>query len=198
MKVNNGFRSLVVSATRVKLIHQLFYFPHEIHYVRELVRSTGEEINSVRRELANLLAGNIVESEVRGNRLYYWASPTSPLFDDLVLLAHKTHGLGRQIFRNKLKLGKLKFVLFSRDFICNNQKNNDNVDIIFVGTPTLKALENLVKAEQEVYGLEINYMVMDKTELQLRRNRRDPVIIDFFLSYPAVIIGSTSDLSHFE
>ena len=135
MKVNNGFRSLVVSATRVKLIHQLFYFPHEIHYVRELVRSTGEEINSV---------------------------------------------------------------LFSRDFICNNQKNNDTVDIIFVGTPTLKALENLVKAEQEVYGREINYMVMDKTELQLRRNRRDPVIIDFFLSYPAVIIGSTSDLSHFE
>lgn len=198
MKTSNNFRSLVISATRVKLIHQLFYFPHEIHYVRELVRSTGEEINSVRRELANLKNGNLIESEVRGNRLYYWANPNSSLYDDLILLAHKTHGLGRLIAKNRIKLGKLKHVLFSRDFICNNPKSNDTVDIIFIGNPLLKPLENLIKIEQELYQREINYMIMSKDELQLRRSRRDPFIIDFFLSYPAVIIGSTSDLSHLE
>ena len=198
MKASSSLKTLVVSSTRLKIIHQLFYFPSEIRYVRELVRSTGEEINSVRRELANLKAGNIIESEVRGNRLYYWANPGSSLYDDLVILAHKSSGLGAKLAKNKLKLGKLKFVLYSRDFICNNQKKSGSVDIIFVGSPTLKLIENLVHGEEEKRGHEINYMVMDKQELILRKSRRDPFIIDFFLSYPAVIIGSSSDLSSIE
>ena len=102
MKASSSLKTLVVSSTRLKIIHQLFYFPSEIRYVRELVRSTGEEINSVRRELANLKAGNIIESEVRGNRLYYWANPGSSLYDDLVILAHKSSGLGAKLAKNKL------------------------------------------------------------------------------------------------
>ena len=198
MKASSSLRSLVVSATRVKIIHQLFYYPNQILYVRELVRATNEEINSVRRELANLKEANIIESEVRGNRLYYWANLTSPLFDDLMILTHKTFGLGAKIAKHKLSLGKLKFVLYSRDFLCNNQKKADSVDIIFVGSPSIKSLENIIKSEEEKRGREINYMIMDRQELVLRKSRRDPFIIDFFLSYPAVIIGSSADLSHIE
>ncbi len=196
MKASSSLKSLVISTTRLKLIHQFFYTPKEIFYVRQLVRATNEEINSVRRELANLKAGNIVESEVRGNRLYYWANPGGSLFDDLLLLTHKTYGLGAKIIKHKKRLGKLKFVLFNRDFIAGNIKTTDSVDIIFVGSPTLKVLDTLIKAEETSRGREINYMVMDKDELILRKSRRDPFIIDFFLSYPAVIIGSSLDLSH--
>ncbi|MCL4384474.1 hypothetical protein M1116_03400 [Patescibacteria group bacterium] len=198
MKASSSLRSLIVSGTRLKIIHQLFYFPNEIRYVRELVRGTGEEINSVRRELSNLKESNVVESEVRGNRLYYWANPSSSLYDDLLLLTHKSSGLGAKLANNKVRLGKLKYVLYSRDFICNNQKKTGTVDIIFVGNPTLKVIESLIKAEEERRGREINYMVMDKQELILRKTRRDPFIIDFFLSYPAVIIGSSSSLSNIE
>src|SRR6185436_12293026 len=59
------------SKTRVKLL-QLFYGnPNRSFYVREITRKIDEQINSVRRELANLLSIGIITSDANNNRLYY-------------------------------------------------------------------------------------------------------------------------------
>src|SRR5206468_11122007 len=59
------------SKTRVKLL-QLFYSnPNRSFYVREITRKIDEQINSVRRELANLLSIGIIKSDTNNNRLYY-------------------------------------------------------------------------------------------------------------------------------
>ena len=59
------------SKTRVKLL-QLFYSnPNRSFYVREITRKIDEQINSVRRELANLLSIGIISSDTNNNRLYY-------------------------------------------------------------------------------------------------------------------------------
>src|SRR3954469_19698913 len=59
------------SKTRVKLL-QLFYSnPNRAFYVREITRKIDEQINSVRRELSNLLSIGIITSGPTQNRLYY-------------------------------------------------------------------------------------------------------------------------------
>ena len=59
------------SKTRVKLL-QLFYSnPNRSFYVREITRKINEQINSVRRELSNLLSIGIITSDATQNRLYY-------------------------------------------------------------------------------------------------------------------------------
>ena len=59
------------SKTRVKLL-QLFYSnPNRAFYVREITRKIDEQINSVRRELSNLLSIGIITSDATNNRLYY-------------------------------------------------------------------------------------------------------------------------------
>src|SRR5277367_1698045 len=59
------------SKTRVKLL-QLFYSnPNRSFYVREITRKIDEQINSVRRELSNLLSIGIITSDANNNRLYY-------------------------------------------------------------------------------------------------------------------------------
>jgi len=59
------------SKTRVKLL-QLFYTnPNRAFYVREITRKIDEQINSVRRELANLLSIGLITSDATNNRLYY-------------------------------------------------------------------------------------------------------------------------------
>jgi hypothetical protein len=59
------------SKTRVKLL-QLFYSnPNRAFYVREITRKINEQINSVRRELSNLLSIGIITSDATKNRLYY-------------------------------------------------------------------------------------------------------------------------------
>ena len=53
---------------------ELFYSnPNRSFYVREITRKIDEQINSVRRELSNLLNIGIITSDTNNNKLYYLA-----------------------------------------------------------------------------------------------------------------------------
>lgn len=59
------------SKTRVKLLKLFMSNPNRSFYVREITRKVEEQINSVRRELANLLSLGIITSDSTNNKLYY-------------------------------------------------------------------------------------------------------------------------------
>jgi len=196
MKIQTSIKQIFVSQTRIKLINILFYKPDEIYFVRQLVRLTGEEINSVRRELENLKKAGIIEFEWRSNKLFYWANKTSPLFYDLLVLANKNSGLGLKLQNKNESLGNIKLVLYNYKFAVNDHRNPDQIDLIIVGDVSLKEVATFLDQEEEERGHEINYMVMDKSEFQLRKQKRDQFIVDFFLNCPVVIIGSSSEIAN--
>ena len=79
------------SKTRVKLLHLFYSNPNRSFYVREITRKIDEQINSVRRELANLLSVGIIKSDDASNRLYYevnqgyeYYNPLSTIFGCLL------------------------------------------------------------------------------------------------------------------
>lgn len=59
------------SKTRVKLLKLFFSNPNRPFYVREITRKIEEQINSVRRELANMLSLGLITSDDANNKLYY-------------------------------------------------------------------------------------------------------------------------------
>src|SRR5579864_1295719 len=74
------------SKTRVKLL-QLFYGnPNRSFYVREITRKIDEQINSVRRELANLLSIGIISSDTTNNRLYYEVNQNYDFYKPLAMI----------------------------------------------------------------------------------------------------------------
>ncbi len=193
MRTTAVLRSLLVSQTRQKLLKVFFKTPGEMFYVRQLVRLVDEEINSVRRELIKLKAAGVVTAEGRGNRLYYQANKDNSLFIDLVLLANKTTGLVLGL-QKKLLTGKIWLVLAHPSLLLPMQKGKESIDLVIVGDASVRSIEQIIKEEEEIKGREINYMVMDKAELKLRRVRRDPVLVDFMLSFPFVIWGNPEGL----
>lgn len=197
MKIQASLKSVFVSKTRLKLITALFLNPNELFYVRQLVRLVDEEINSVRRELDNLKKAGIIDSEPRGNRLYYWANNSSPLFYDLLILANKNSGLGLKLQKKNESFNSIKLVLYNYKFAVNQKRNQDTIDLIIVGDLfSLKEVDSLIKQEEKDRGHEINYMVMSKNEFKMRKQKRDQFLVDFFLSCPIVIIGSSAEISN--
>ena len=63
--------ALFGSKTRVKLLHLFLNNPGQPFYVREITRKIGEQINSVRRELSNMINIGIITSDSADNKLYY-------------------------------------------------------------------------------------------------------------------------------
>ena len=167
---------LITSKTRVKLLYILLNSPSEMYHVRELVRRSEEEINAVRRELLLLEKKGIVQKEQRANRVYCYLNKAYPFYFDLIRIYSKTMGLGGDIIKNKVKLGKIKYAMLSGKFVLRSKDNPEEVDLLVVGTVVLPELALLVRNEEAKRSQEINYTVMTEEEFNFRKKRRDPFI----------------------
>ncbi len=187
-------KDLLVSKVRVKLLEIFLSQPRDIFYVRQLVRETGEEINAVRRELANMEAKGMVRKEARANRLYYEFRTDYPLYSDLLSLVAKTTGLGQELIKNKNKIGKLKFVMLSGKFIRKKKREQSEVDLLVVGEVVLPQLAALIREFEAKIKREINYTVMSKEEFDFRKARRDPFLQGILLNSRVMLIGDEDEL----
>lgn len=187
-------KDLIISRVRVKILRLYFLDPSKIYHVREIVRRTEEEINAVRRELSHLEKVGLMSKERRANRLFYCLRRDYPLYFDLLNLISKTSGLGGDIFKNRVKLGKIKFAMISGRFIRNLPRETNHVDLLIIGKIVLPELSQLVRQEEVKREREINYTVMSEEEFDFRKKRRDPFVLDILRGSRLMLIGDEEEL----
>lgn len=186
---------IITSKARIKLLGVFLSNPSQMYHVRELVRRTGDEINAVRRELAFLEKKGILEREPRANRVYYSLSKTYAFYFDLLRLGAKTMGLGADILKNRVKLGKIKYAMFSGKFARKIKDNPDEVDLLVVGTAVvLPELSLLIRDEEKKINTEINYTVMTEDEFNFRKKKRDPFITSILSGSRIMLIGDEESM----
>lgn len=185
---------LITSKSRIKVLNVFLTSPSEMLHVRELVRRTNDEINAVRRELSFLEKNGILIREPRANRVYYSLSKSYPFYSDLLSLGAKTIGLGGEVLKNRAKLGKIKYAMFSGKFIKREKKEEDSVDFLLVGTIVLPELALLVKNEEKRLSTEINYTVMSEEEFAFRKKRSDPFIYSILSGSRCMLIGDEDSM----
>jgi DNA-binding transcriptional ArsR family regulator len=185
---------LITSQSRVKLLSVLLAQPTEMFHVRELVRRTGDEINAVRRELLFLEKKGILNREPRANRVYYSLSKNYPFYFDLLKIGAKITGLGGEILKNRVKIGKIKYAMFSGKFVRRMEKDVTDVDFIIVGTIVLPELAVLIRDEEKRLGREINYTVMTEEEFSFRKKKRDPFILSVLTGSRVMLYGDEESM----
>jgi hypothetical protein len=173
------------SKTRVKLL-QLFYGnPNRSYYVREITRKIDEQINSVRRELANLLSIGIIVSETTNNRLYYEVNQAYEFYDPLLTIfgqtttgdktpsaAKKNKAVNAE--QEKMKaLGNLELVLYTGQF---TRDESSGIDMLLVGDLNQNALQKFITELESKEGKEIRYAVMPLEEFSYRRQIKDKFV----------------------
>jgi hypothetical protein len=183
------FDDLITSKTRTKLLTLFLNNPTEMYHVREVVRRVDEEINAVRRELILLEKKGVLKKEPRANRVYYYLDKSYPFFSDLIRINAKTSGLGADIIKNKMKLGKLKYAMLSGKYVAGSSENPENVDLLVVGTVVLPELTLLIRQEEAKTKHEINYTVMTEEEFAFRKKRRDPFIAAIIFGSRCMLLG---------
>jgi hypothetical protein len=188
------FSDLITSKSRVKLLNVFLSSPTDMFHVRELVRRTGDEINAVRRELAHLEKNSILSREPRANRVYYYLNKNYEFYFDLLRLGAKNIGLGSGIIKNRVKLGRVKYAMFSGRFARRLPKGPEDVDLIVVGSVVLPELALLVRDEEKRLDTEINYTVMTEEEFEFRKKKRDPFILSILFGSRVMLIGDEESM----
>lgn len=168
------------SKTRVKLL-QLFYSnPNRAFYVREITRKIDEQINSVRRELANLLSVGIIKSENNNNKLYYEVNQTYEYHEPLTIIFGKGVSVAKasavpktEAAHDIQELGNVKLAFYTGQF---TRDESAGVDMVIVGDVNHTQVEKFVELLEKKEGKEIRYAVMTLEEFEYRRQVNDRFI----------------------
>lgn len=185
---------LFLSKVRVKLLELFLAQPDNIYYVREIVRSVGEQINAVRAELTRMEKIGLLSSEWRANRKYYSLKKDYLFFDELLRLVNKTTGLGGALVRDRVRLGKIKYAMLSGGYVRGLKPGPNDVELLLVGVVVLPQLSLIVKEQEAKLGREINYTVMSDEEYEFRKTRRDPFVIGLLEKSRVMLIGDEIEM----
>ncbi len=164
------------SKTRVKLL-QLFYSnPNRSFYVREITRKIDEQINSVRRELANLLSIGIISSENTNNKLYYEVDQSyefyqalSAIFGGGVATVPKAPAAENQAVNLK-SMGNVELALYTGQF---TRDETSGTDLLIVGDVNQTKLTKYIAELEKQEGKELRFTVMSPQEFKYRTQVND-------------------------
>ena len=184
------------SKTRVKLLQLFFSNPNRAFYVREITRKIDEQINSVRRELSNLLSIGIITSDTNNNRLYYevnqkyeYYKPLQEIFGGGVkkLTSKKvTGGDAASVAEADLKsVGHIDLAVYTGQF---TRDVSTGVDFLIVGEVNPNAMQKYVDELEVKENKSIRYTVLSLSDFQYRMQIRDRFIMAIINSKKQVLV----------
>lgn len=181
---------------------RLFYSnPNRSFYVREITRKIDEQINSVRRELSNLLSIGIISSDTTNNRLYYEVNQSYEYFKPLSMI----FGGGEMTVKSEdeeavvpvapktvdpeaaeiATLGNVELALYTGQF---TRDETTGIDMLIVGDVNQTKLQKFMSALEAKEKKDIRYVVMSPKEFGYRRQVKDRFITNVLMAKSQVLI----------
>jgi len=184
--------ALFGSKTRVKLLHLFLNNPGKSFYVREITRLIDEQINSVRRELSNMLGIDIITSSTADNKLYYEVNQRYEHYVALrAIFADQPTKTSKAVKSTDdwqpiiAGLPGVRIVVAAGVLVAGSASS---VDLLIVGSPTSAKLKTAVKSIERLEGRELTYSMLPYDEFYYRLSVRDKFITEILNSNHQVVV----------
>lgn len=196
--------ALFGSKTRVKLLHLFLNNPGKAFYVREITRLIDEQINSVRRELANMMSVGIIASDSAENKLYYEVNqqyehyePLRNIFADMSAKKQgKMHKNVDAPWKDELMtLPGLRAAVAAGVLV---RGSASQVDLLLVGDISASRMATLMKKIEKSEKRELNYTLMSYDDFYYRLSVRDKFITEIMSGNCSVLVDTERVLSRKE
>lgn len=159
------------------MLHLFLNNPNRAFYVREITRKIDEQINSVRRELANMLSIGIIQSDSSNNRLYYEVNqsyihyePLRAIFADSAFATQSTEVTTNDWSVRFKPLGDVRLAVMSGSLVRGSQSD---VDLLLVGNINKNQFKKFIKQLEDEEGRALNYTIMSYEDFYYRLSIKD-------------------------
>lgn len=190
------------SKTRVKLLQLFLANPGRSFYVRELTRKIDEQINSVRRELSNLMGIGIIKSDSVNNKLYYEVNQGYKHFKALqsifsVEVPQQDISTASQgdLLKRLQAVGAFDVILTTGVLV--GQQGAD-IDLVLVGSSNKQKLEKLMKTVELEEGSPVKYTVISESEFKYRLDIKDRFIITVLTGKHSLLVDTSGLVKKFQ
>ena len=188
--------ALFGSKTRVKLLHLFLNNPGKSFYVREITRLIDEQINSVRRELANMLGVGVIVSDSADNKLYYavnqqyeYYAPLHAIFADERSEAKPT-ATKKQVGSWEQELATLTGLRLAVAAGVLVRGSASPIDLLLVGSMPTARVTSVMKKIEKLEGRELNYAVLSYDDFYYRMSVRDKFITEILSGKYSVLVDT--------
>lgn len=185
---------LLSSRTRVKLLKLFFLNPDQSYYVREMARKTGEHLNSIRREVKNLLEVGLISYEVVGKKKFLRVNVLHELYPELKALLFKSQIVEqKKTLRELQAIGRIRYLALTGFF---TGLDNTLTDMLIVGSVNRVKLRRILQRFQRDFERELSYTIMTPAEFRYRNDLTDRFLYTILESPKIVLIdrlGSSSE-----
>ncbi len=186
---------LLSSRVRAEIFRLLFNGTGEELHMRELERQSGCAIGTVQTELKKLHRLDLVVNRRDGNRLYYKARTSHPLYPDLCNLVEKTAGLAGLLRQALADQPEIACAFIFGSLADGRENARSDVDLMVVGTVGLRSLSGMLSRLVEQCGREINPHVLSVEEFRTRISINDHFILNVMASKKLFVNGGEDDLA---
>lgn len=190
--------ALFGSKTRVKLLHLFLNNPGKSFYVREITRLIDEQINSVRRELSNMLDVGIITSDSSDNKLYYeinqryeYYVPFRAIFADEHIESKVESGVTIAWHDAVTGLSGARLIVLAGVLV---KGSASPVDLLLVGDMSPTKVKNTIKQIEKSEARELNYSVLSYDEFYYRLSVRDKFITEILNGKNTVLLDTDNIL----
>ena len=192
------------SKTRVKLLHLFMNHPGQSFYVREITRLIDEQINSVRRELSNMLEVGVITSDTSDNKLYYQVNQRYEFYTALRAIfagetvsaepasLTNTSGVHEQHLTIINDIPSVRLAILSGVLV---KGSTAPVDVLLVGNVSPAKVKSAMAMIEKLEGRELNYTVLPYDEFYYRLSLRDKFIAEVMASKHSVVIDKDNVLN---
>jgi predicted nucleotidyltransferase len=145
--------SVLLSGPAQAILTATLMHPEKWWYLSHLARHVGVRPSSLQRDLARLAGAGILHRRVEGNRVYFRADDSSPVFPELRGLIIKTSGV--------IEVLGAALEPFRRDIRCafvfgsiarGREGSRSDIDLNVVGIVSLPALAPAIRRAEEQLG----------------------------------------------
>ncbi len=191
-----GIEQLFGSKTRTRLLQLFLKQPKEAFFVRELTRKIDAQLNSVRRELSNLVELGLIKERAGGTnekgkvdrRKFYSVNTNFSIYEELRALFLKAGSMIQQDLVRSLILDQpIAVMVLTGKFV---GKEEAETDMLIVGTPDPKSLKARVEEFEATLGHELNYTVMPPDEYLYRKEISDRFLMELLQSENVILHDS--------
>jgi predicted nucleotidyltransferase len=185
---------ILSSRVRAEIFRLLFSLDEKELHLREIKRQAGLSLSTIRQDLQKLVKFDLVMTRRDGNRLYYRANTDHPLYPEIRKLVLKTAGLV-EIFKSVLNQEGVQVAFVFGSLASNREKAASDVDLMVIGSVSLRALSSWLSGVFGQVGREVNPITMTVEEFRRRQQIGDHFLSTVLESPKLFIIGNENDLA---
>jgi DNA-binding transcriptional ArsR family regulator len=198
MERSSPVLDVLLPKTKQRLLSVILLEPERAWYLTELARRLHVPPSSLQRELAQFVEAGIVTKRQDGNRVYFQADQTCPVFHELSRMLAKTAGLA-DVVRSALTplQSNIDFAFIYGSIASSKERSSSDVDLMVIGGANLADLAVVLRPAEEQLGRSVNVSVYTTREFLKKLQEKSHFVSSVLKTELLFIFGKANDLARF-